>query len=170
MLMSGGCFRVICATNAPPARSGENAMKKERIEQNLLFPSQQFRDRVRSAARERGFRSEQAFILAACSNELDWGDSTEAMDDLEARIAATLMNMAEEVQSLSTLVHTQVAITNSLLQYVLTCTAEPPEDVLPVARARARLRHAKILRLAGQEVATRNRATLEQVLESGKQV
>jgi hypothetical protein len=44
-------------------------MKKERIERNLLFPSQQFRHRVRSAARERGFRSEQAFILAACNND-----------------------------------------------------------------------------------------------------
>jgi hypothetical protein len=42
--------------------------------------------------------------------------------------------------------------------------------MLPAARARARLRYAKILRLAGQEVATRNKATLEQVLDSGKQV
>jgi hypothetical protein len=75
--------------------------------------------------------------------------------------------MAKEVQSLFTLAHTQVALTNCLLQYVLTCVAEPPEDVLPAARAR--LRYAKILRLAGQEVATRNKATLEQVLESGKQ-
>ncbi|MGB7846200.1 MAG: hypothetical protein WBL63_11335 [Candidatus Acidiferrum sp.] len=105
-------------------------MKKERIERNLLFPSRQFRDRVRSAARERGFRSEQAFILAACSNELERGDGTEAMDDLEARIVATLLNMGREVQSLFTLVHTQVALTNCLLQYVLTCVAEPPEDVL----------------------------------------
>src|SRR5271169_1936958 len=170
MLMSGGCFRAICVTNAPPAGTGGNAMKKERIERNLLFPSQQFRDRVRSAARERGFRSEQAFILAACQNELERGDVTEATADLEDRIAATLVNMGSEVQSLFTLVHTQVALTNSLLQYVLTCTAEPPEDVLPAARARARLRYARILRLAGQEVATRNKATLEQVLESGKQV
>ena len=110
-------------------------MKKERIERNLLFPSQQFRDRVRSAARERGFRSEQAFILAACSNELERGDGTEAMDDLEARIVATLLNMGREVQSLFTLVHTQVALTNCLLQYVLTCVPEPPEDLLPAARA-----------------------------------
>jgi hypothetical protein len=145
-------------------------MKKERIERNLLFPNQDFRDRVRSAARERGFRSEQAFILAACWNELERGDSTEAMDDLEDRIVATLLNVAKEVQSLFTLVHTQVALTNSLLQYVLTCTAEPPEEMLPAARARARLRYAKILRLAGQEVATRNKATLEQVLNSGKEV
>ena len=145
-------------------------MKKERIERNLLFPNQDFRDRVRSAARERGFRSEQAFILAACSNELERGDGTEAMNNLEDRIVATLLNVAKEVQSLFTLVHTQVAITNSLLQYVLTCTAEPPEEMLPAARARARLRYAKILRLAGQEVATRNKATLEQVLNSGKEV
>jgi hypothetical protein len=144
-------------------------MKKERIERNLLFPSQQFRDRVQSAARERGFRSEQAFILAACWNELERGDRTEAMDGLEDRILATLLNVAKEVQSLFTLVHTQVALTNCLLQYTLTCVPEPPEEVLPAARARAKLRYAKILRLAGQEVATRNKATLEQVLESGKQ-
>jgi len=144
-------------------------MKKERIERNLLFPSQQFRDRVRAAAKERGFRSEQAFILAACQNEMERGDSREGMDDLEDRIVATLLNVGREVQSLFTLVHTQVALTNCLLQYVLTCTPEPTEDVLPAARARARLRYSKILRLAGQEVATRNKATLEQVLESGKQ-
>ena len=144
-------------------------MKKDRIERNLLFPSQQFRDRVRSEAKERGFRSEQAFILAACWNELERGDRTEAMDDLEDRIVATLLKVAKEVQSLFTLVHTQVALTNCLLQYLLTCVPEPPEEVLPAARARARLRYAKILRLAGQEVATRNKATLEQVLESGKQ-
>jgi hypothetical protein len=46
---------------------------------------------------------------------------------------------------------------------------EPPDDVLPAARARARLRYAKILRIAAQEVATRNKATLEEVLAHGKQ-
>ena len=124
---------------------------------------------MRAAAKELGFRSEQAFILAACQNEMERGDSREGMDDLEDRIVATLLNVGRELQSLFTLVHTQVALTNCLLQYVLTCIPEPPEDVLPAARARARLRYSKILRLAGQDVATRNKATLEQVLESGKQ-
>src|SRR5215470_20386705 len=110
MRMSGGCFRAICATNAPPARRGEKTMKKERIERNLLFPSKEFRDRVRSAAKERGFRSEQAFILAACKNELARGDSTEATAQLEARIAATLANTGKQVQSLFTLVHAQFAL------------------------------------------------------------
>jgi len=144
-------------------------MKKERTERNLLFPNTEFRNRIRTAAKERGFRSEQAFILAACENELERGDSNEATTQLEARIAATLANLSREVQSLFTLAHSQFALTNSLLQYVLTCMIEPPDDVLPAARARARLRYAKILRLAAQEVATRNKATLEEVLTHGKQ-
>ena len=165
----GGGIRAVCGTNVPPGRRGGNLMKKHRIERNLLFPSREFRDRVRSAASERGFRSEQAFILAACENELRQGDNTEATAQLEARIAATLANVTKELQSLFTLAHTQFALTNSLLQYVLTCMVEPPEDVLTAARARARLRYTKILRHAAQEVATRNKATLEEVLSHGKQ-
>ena len=144
-------------------------MRKRRIERNLAFPSEEFRAKVRTAAQDRGFRTEQAFILAACENELKRDARTDADSQMEARLIASMQKVAKEFQALFTLVHAQFALTNSLLQYVLTCTIEPPEEVLPAARARARLRYAKILRLAGQEVATRNKATLEQVLESGKQ-
>jgi len=88
---------------------------------------------------------------------------------MEARLIASMQKVAKEFQALFTLVHAQFALTNSLLQYVLTCIIEPPEEVLPAARARARLRYAKILRLAGQEVATRNKATLEEVLNGRKE-
>jgi hypothetical protein len=52
---------------------------------------------VRAAVKERGFRSEQAFLIAACQNELERGDSMEATYQLEARVAATLANMANAV-------------------------------------------------------------------------
>ena len=117
-------------------------MSKTVISRNFRYPSAQLRDRVRTAVKERGFRSEQAFLIAACERELRETDNTEATTQLEARIAASLANVSKEVQSLFTLVHTQVALTNSLLQYVLTCMVEPPEEVLPAARARARLRYA----------------------------
>jgi len=120
-------------------------MRKHRIERNLAFPTEEFRRRIRTAAEERGFRTEQAFILAACENELKRGESAEATTQLEARVAATLANLTKELQSLFTLAHTQFALTNSLLQYVLTCMVEPPEDVLAAARARARVRYTKIL-------------------------
>jgi hypothetical protein len=139
------------------------------LSRNFRYSSAALRDEVRVAVKQRGFRSEQAFLTAACEQALRDGDEAEAIEDLEDKIAATLVNMGKEVQSLFTLVHAQVALTNSLLQYVLTCIAEPPEEVLPAARARARLRYARTLRLAGQEVATRNKATLEEVLNGGKQ-
>jgi hypothetical protein len=148
---------------------GDQTMRKHRIERNLAFPTEEFRRRIRTAAQERGFRTEQAFILAACENELKRGESAEATTQLEARVAATLANLTKELQSLFTLAHTQFALTNSLLQYVLTCMVEPPEDVLAAARARAKVRYTKILRHAAQEVATRNKATLEEVLARGKQ-
>ena len=111
-------------------------MAKTVISRNFRYPSAELRDRVRQAVKERGFRSEQAFILAACENELERGDGAEATAQLEARIAATLANTGKQVQSLFTLVHAQFALTNSLLQYLLTCVVEPPEEVLPAARAR----------------------------------
>ena len=144
-------------------------MAKTVISRNFRHPSAELRNGVRLAVKERGFRSEQAFLVAACERELRESDSAEATDRLEARIAATLANTGKQVQSLFTLAHAQFALTNSLLQYVLTCVVEPPEEVLPAARARAKARYAKILRLAGEEVATRNQATLEQVLEHSKQ-
>jgi hypothetical protein len=65
---------------------------KQRAERNLLFPSKEFRDRVRLAAKERGFRSEQTFILAACKNELARVTLRKQQLQLQTRIAATLAN------------------------------------------------------------------------------
>lgn len=144
-------------------------MTKNGFARTFRYPSVDLRDQVRAAVKERGFRSEQAFLIAACQNELRRGDSAQATNQLEARVAATLANTSKELQSLFTLAHTQFALTNSLLQYVLTCMVEPPEELLPAARARAKARYTKILRHAAQEIATRNKATLEEVLTHGNQ-
>ena len=144
-------------------------MAKTVISRNFRYPSAELRNRVRIAVKERGFRSEQAFLIAACEHQLRETDNNEATSQMEARVAATLTNLTKEVQSLFTLAHSQFALTNSLLQYVLTCVVEPPDDMLPAARARARARYTKILHHAAQEVATRNKATLEEVLTHGNQ-
>ena len=144
-------------------------MRRRRIERNLAFPSEEFRAKVRTAAKDRGFRTEQAFILAACENEMKRDARTDANSQMEARLITSMQKVAKGFQALFTLAHSQFALTNSLLQYVLTCTIEPPEESLPAARAHARLRYSKILRLAAQEVATRNKATLEEVLSGGKE-
>ncbi len=65
-------------------------MRKRRIERNLAFPTEEFRRRLRTAAKERGFRTEQAFILAACENELKRDGHTDANSQMEARLIASI--------------------------------------------------------------------------------
>ena len=139
-------------------------MAKPRIERSLLFPNKEFRERVRKASKDRGFRSEQAFILAACEHEIRRGDDTKSVTRFEARIAATLTNLAKQGQNLQTLAQAQVAITDVLLKYVITCVAEPPEDALPATRVRARLRYEKLVRAAAKEISNKNRDTLREML------
>ena len=139
------CFMRLCRYHSRPKvvslwyhSRKEDFVGKTTICRTYRYPSGELRGKVLAAVKERGFRSEQAFLIAACEHELREGDNTEATAQLEARVADTLANVAKEVQSIFTLVHTQVALTNSLLQYVLTCMVEPPEEVLPAARARAK--------------------------------
>src|SRR5260370_5981123 len=92
------------------------------------------------------------------------GDDTESVTQFEARIAATLTNLAKQGQHLQTLVEAQVAITDVLLKYVITCVVEPPDDALPAARVRARLRYDKLIRAAAKELSNKNRDTLREML------
>jgi len=47
------------------------------------------------------------------------------------------------------------------LKYVITCVVEPPEDALPAARVRARLRYEKLVRAAAEGISNKNRETLK---------
>jgi hypothetical protein len=139
-------------------------MAKPRTERNLLFPSKEFRERVRKTSMERGFRSEQAFILAACEGEMRRSDNADSVTQFEVLIAATLTNLAKQLQGLHTLAQAQVALTDVLLKYVITCVVEPPEDALPAARVRARLRYDKLIRAAATEMSNKNRDTLREMV------
>jgi hypothetical protein len=100
----------------------------------------------------------------ACEREIRRGDDTESVTQFEARIAATLTNLAKQGQHVQTLVEAQVAITDVLLKYVITCVVEPPEDALPAARVRARLRYDKLIRAAAKELSNKNRDTLREMV------
>jgi hypothetical protein len=136
-------------------------VSKTTISRNFRYPSADLREQVRAAVRERGFRSEQAFLIAACEHEIRQGANTEATAQFEARVAATLTNLAKQVQGLQTLAHAQVALTDVFLKYVITCVVEPPEDALPAARVRARLRYEKLVRAAAEGISNKNRDTLK---------
>jgi hypothetical protein len=130
----------------------------------LAVPSKEFRERAQKASKDRGFRSEQSFILAACESEMRRGDNTDSVTQFEARIAATLTNLAKQLQGLHTLAQAQVALTDVLLKYVITCVVEPPEDALPAARVRARLRYDEMVRAAAKEISNKNRDILREMV------
>jgi hypothetical protein len=134
---------------------------KKGFSRNFRYPSAELRDQIRAAVKEWGFRSEQAFLIAACEHEIRQGANTEAAAQFEARVAATLTNLAKQVQGLQTLAHAQVALTDVFLKYVITCVVEPPEDALPAARVRARLRYEKLVRAAADGISNKNRNTLK---------
>ncbi len=136
-------------------------MGKTTICRTYRYPSAELREKVRAAVKERGLRSEQAFILAACENELRRGENSEALTQYESRIAATLNNLAKQLQGLNTVAQAQFALTDVLLKYIITCVVEPPEDALPAARVRARLRYDKLLRAAADGISTKNKHTLK---------
>ncbi len=136
-------------------------MGKTTICRTYRYPSAEVREKVRAAVKERGLRSEQAFILAACENELRRGENSEALTQYESRIAATLNNLAKQLQGLNTVAQAQFALTDVLLKYIITCVVEPPEDALPAARVRARLRYEKLLRAAAEGISTKNKDTLK---------
>ena len=108
-------------------------MSKKAISRNFRYPSAELREQVRAAVKERGFRSEQAFLIAACEHEIRQGANTEATEKFEARVAATLTNLAKQVQGLQMRAHAQVALTDVFLKYVITCVFEPPKMEEPGA-------------------------------------
>jgi hypothetical protein len=131
------------------------------ISRNFRYPSAELREQVRAAVKERGFRSEQAFLIVACEHEIRQGTNAEATTQFETRVAATLTALAKQVQGVQTLAHAQVALTDVFLKYVITCVIEPPEDALPAARVRARLRYEKLVRAAAEGISSKNRDTLK---------
>ena len=48
-------------------------VSKKGISRNFRYPSAELREQVRAAVKERGFRSEQAFLIAACEHEIRQG-------------------------------------------------------------------------------------------------
>src|SRR6267143_5089846 len=59
--------------------------QKKTISRNFRYPSAELREKVRAAVKERGFRSEQAFLSAACEHDIRQGPDTEATGQFEAR-------------------------------------------------------------------------------------
>lgn len=83
---------------------------------------------------DRGVAFVSAFIRQAIEKELRHND---AVADVEERIAATLNRQAKELRSIRTDQVATFAYLDALTKLLLTCIAEPPNELMDQAKARA---------------------------------
>jgi len=76
--------------------------------------------------------------------------------------AATLTNLAKQVQGLQTLAHAQVALTDVFLKYVITCVVEPRTMRCPRLAFAPGCAMKKLVRVAAEEISNKNRDTLKE--------
>ena len=115
---------------------------------------------IQRAVAERGYESASAFMRHAIQKELRHDDNTVA--EVEERIAATLNRQAKELRSVHTAQLATFAYVDALTKILLTCIAEPPNEVLDQAKARAKRRYEKFLISVAQNMATDAKATLRE--------
>ena len=110
------------------------------------------KERLEQAQKERGYSSANAFIVEAIEEKLQRMDSVESVSESEARIAADFSRIVREVRSVHNTQQAQYALLDALTKYVSTCVVEPPQDLLVSARARGKLRYARLLREAAKTI------------------
>jgi hypothetical protein len=103
---------------------------------------------IQEAVRKRGFSSPTAFIRHAVEQELS-GRNEERIG-AEERLAASIEQLRREVFRLGRAQQALFSFVDSLAKVVLTCLPEPGGEAMGAAVARARGRHARLLKSAGQ--------------------
>src|SRR5450755_4799179 len=105
-------------------------------------------ERLQSTAKLRGYANPSAFVRAVIDNELSGREDT--MIGAEERLAASMEQIRREVFRLGRAQQALFAFVDSLAKVLLTCVPEPGGEAMDAAVARARGRHARLLKSASQ--------------------
>ena len=123
-------------------------------------------ERIQSAAKLRGYSSPSAFLRAAIKKEL--GEREDGMIGAEERIAASVEQVRREVFRLGRAQQALFAFLDSLAKVILTCVPEPGGEAMEAAVARARGRHARLLKSAGQAMAGDSQLAMQDLVNHGE--
>jgi Arc/MetJ-type ribon-helix-helix transcriptional regulator len=118
---------------------------------------------IDTAVAERGYESASAFIRDAIQKELRQDGKETVIADIEERMAATLIRLSKDLRAVHTAQLATFAYIDALTKVVLTCMAEPPNDVLDQARARAKRRYERFLISVAQGMSGESRAALKEL-------
>jgi len=121
---------------------------------------------IQEAARKRSFSSPTAFIRHSVEQEL--AGRSEELVGAEERLAASTEQVRREVFRLGRALQALFAFVDSLAKVVLTCVPEPGGEAMEAAVARARGRHARLLKSAGQAMFGDSQEAMQDLVKRGE--
>jgi hypothetical protein len=124
-------------------------------------------ERVQATAKQKGFANPSAFLRAAIDHELSGREDT--MIGVEERLAASMEQMRREIFRLGRAQQAFFAFVDSLAKIILTCVPESGGEAMEAAVARARGRHARLLKSAGQAMVGDSQLAMQDLVKCGEE-
>jgi predicted DNA-binding protein len=124
-------------------------------------------ERLQSTAKLKGFANPSAFLRAAIDHELSGREDT--MIGAEERLAASMEQMRRGIFRLGRAQQALFALVDSLAKILLTCVPEPSGEAMEAAVARARGRHARLLKSAGQAMVGDSQLVMQDLVKHGEE-
>jgi hypothetical protein len=122
-------------------------------------------ERLQTTAKVRGYANPSAFLRTAIDHELSGGQ--DVIIGAEERLAASMEQIRREVFRLGRAQQALFAFVDSLAKVLLTCVPEPGGEALDAAVARARGRHAQLLKSAGQAMVGDSQLAMQDLVIRG---
>jgi Arc/MetJ-type ribon-helix-helix transcriptional regulator len=123
-------------------------------------------ERLQSTAKLKGYANPSSFLRAAIGHELSGREDT--MIGAEERLAVRMEQMRREITRLGRAQQALFAFVDSLAKVLLTCLPEPGGEAMEAAVARARGRHARLLKSAGQAMVGDSRLAMQELVNHGE--
>ena len=124
-------------------------------------------EQLKSTAKTRGYANPSAFLRTAIDHELRGREDT--MIGAEERLATSMEQMRREIFRLGRAQQALFAFVDSLAKILLTCVPEPGGEAMEAAVARARGRHARLLKSAGQAMSGDSHLAMRELVNHGEE-
>jgi hypothetical protein len=123
-------------------------------------------EQLKTTAKTRGYANPSAFLRAAIDHEL--GGREDTMIGAEERLATSMDQMRREIFRLGRAQQALFAFVDSLAKILLTCVPEPAGEAMEAAVSRARGRHARLLKSAGQAMSGDSHLAMQELVNHGE--
>ncbi len=159
--------RYFCEQNCPEAGSAvPHLLQRVTMPKRTIRLAHEIDERLQSTAKLRGFANASAFMRAAIDNEIRGRE--DSMAEAEQRLAGNMDLLRKEFGRLARAQQALFAYMDSWAKIFLTCVPEPGGDQMDVAVARARGRHTRLLKNAGQAMNGESQFAFKELVDRGE--